>query len=67
VLLLLPQPSPTKQLSIPIPSDEARLGFNVREFMDEYRLDAGAGGGAHMWRETWTADVSAVYRDVLSE
>jgi len=64
VLLLLPQPSATTQLSIPVLSDAARVGFNVRDFIDKYQLDASA-GGAHMWREIWDAEVSKIYNDVL--
>ena len=64
VSLLLPQAS---ELSIPIIPDDARLGFNVREFMSEHSLDGSVGGGAHMWREVWDEAVSRIYRDVLSE
>jgi large subunit ribosomal protein L35 len=63
--LLLPQQSPTDEISVPILSEEDRYGFNVREFMQQYGLDGSRGGGAHMFREVWDPVVSRIYRDVL--
>jgi large subunit ribosomal protein L35 len=67
VLLLLQQPSPAQQISIPVISDKERLGFNVRKFMGDYKLDGSVGGGVHMWREVWDEEVSRIYSEVLSE
>lgn len=82
VTLLLPQPpifkyslsaasrasEPTSvHLDIPVVPDEKRHGFDIREFTRMWGLDAGCGGGAHMWREVWDNDVSMIYRDILSE
>ena len=81
VTLLLPQPPISKyslttaarasgptsvHLDIPVVPDETRHGFDIREFTRTWGLDASSGGGAHMWREVWDHDVSAIYRDVLS-
>ena len=66
VLLLLPQESPTDVISIPTIPDEARLGFDVRAFIDRHGLDGSRGGGAHMWREVWDEEVSKIYETVLS-
>ncbi|KAJ8482675.1 hypothetical protein ONZ45_g14871 [Pleurotus djamor] len=65
VLLMLPQSDPIKPLDVPTVPDSARLGFNVRSFLAEWRLDSAKGGGAHMWRELWNEDVSKIYADVL--
>ncbi|KAF8584930.1 PEBP-like protein [Ramaria rubella] len=65
VLLLLPNPEPTRALPIPVPSDAQRLGFDVRAFVGEWGLDRVQGGGAHMWREVWDEEVSVLHRDVL--
>jgi len=67
VILLLPQPSATQPLQIPIVPESSRLGFNVREFMAEQSLDGSLGGGAHMWREVWNAEVSDIFTNILSE
>ena len=48
-------------------SDEERHGFDVRAFVSQWDLDAGKGGGAHIWREVWDGDVSAIYKDILSK
>jgi len=48
-------------------SDDERHGFDVREFVRKWGLDAASGGGAHMWREIWDKDVSLIYKDILSE
>ena len=51
-------------------SDQERHGFDVRAFVSQWGLDAtrgGGGGGAHMWREVWDEDVSAIYKDILSK
>jgi len=63
VLLLLPQSS---ELSVPVVAEDARLGFDVRAFMEEHKLDGNVGGGAHMWREVWSEAVSKIYVDVLN-
>ncbi|KAL0950569.1 hypothetical protein HGRIS_007371 [Hohenbuehelia grisea] len=65
VLLLLPQSDPTKPLEIPVVPDSARLGFDTRAFMQEWGFDGARGGGAHMWREIWSEDVSKIYSEVL--
>ena len=67
VILLLPQPSALVNLSIPVLLERDRLGFNVRQFMDQHQLDGGLGGGAHVWREVWNDKVSDIYKDILSE
>lgn len=67
VLLLVPQSHPTENISIPVPTEEERLGFNYRAFSEHYGLDAGKGGGAFMWREVWDETVSQIYRDTLSK
>ncbi|OCH88352.1 PEBP-like protein [Obba rivulosa] len=64
-LVLLPQAHPTERISVPVPTDEERLGFDVRAFCERYGLDGSKGGGAHMWREVWDETVSKIYRDVL--
>jgi len=65
VLFLLPHLNPTQKLTIPVFSDQQRLGFNLREFSAKRGLVLGTGGGAHMWREMWHEDVSAIYRNTL--
>jgi hypothetical protein len=47
-------------------SGSERLGFSVRKFMEQYQLDASA-GGAHMWREIWDPKVTDIYKDILSK
>ncbi|CAA7264664.1 unnamed protein product [Cyclocybe aegerita] len=54
-------------LDIPVVPEAERLGFNVREFTRRWNLNAAKGGGAHMWREVWDEDVSAVYKDILNK
>jgi hypothetical protein len=66
-LLMLPQPSAVELISIPAISNEQRLGFNVREFMSQCGLDRTVGGGAHMWREVWSEEVSRIYKRIFSE
>jgi large subunit ribosomal protein L35 len=34
--------------------------------MAEHRLDGSLGGGAHIWRAVWNAEVSEIYKNVLS-
>jgi len=65
VLLLLPQQSPTEQISVPALSDADRLHFDVREFTAQHGLDGNSGGGAHMWRQVWDEGVSQIYATVL--
>ncbi|KAF4605629.1 hypothetical protein EYR40_004416 [Pleurotus pulmonarius] len=65
VLLLLPQSDPTKPLEIPIVADSDRLGFDTRSFLQQWGLDGVKGGGAHMFRQVWDADVSKIYSRVL--
>ncbi|KAH7884029.1 phosphatidylethanolamine-binding protein [Phlebopus sp. FC_14] len=60
-LLLLRQKT---TLDIPPFTAEERLGFSMRDFIENYDLDITA-GGAHMWREVWSAGVSDIFRDVL--
>ncbi|CAL1697070.1 unnamed protein product [Somion occarium] len=67
VLLFVPQAHATERMQIPVPTDEERLGFNYREFAEQYGLDAGRGGGAFMWREVWDETVSKIYQDVLNK
>lgn len=66
-LLLVPQSHPTERVTISVPTEEERLGFNYRAFSEFYGLDAGKGGGAFMWREVWDETVSQIYRDTLSK
>jgi len=65
VLLLLPHVNPAERLDIPPPGPSERLGFNLRDFAQQHGLALGHGGGAHMWREVWDEEVSAIYREVL--
>ncbi|KAL5494969.1 MRPL35 [Sanghuangporus weigelae] len=65
-LLLLPHVNAGEKVHIPPPiSDEARVGFDLRAFCEEYGLDASLGGGAHMWREVWDETVSDIYKQTL--
>ena len=63
---LLQQPSLTENIFVPIFSEEQRIGFNLRAFMQKYGLDGTKGSGAHMFRQIWNQDVSQVYTDILS-
>jgi len=63
--LLLPQQSPTNEISVPVLSQKERCGFNVRGFMEQYGLHESKGGGAHMFREVWDPVVTPIYEDVL--
>jgi large subunit ribosomal protein L35 len=63
--LLLPQQSPTNEISVPVLSAKDRCGFDVRAFMEQHGLDGSKGGGAHMFREVWNPVVSNIYKDVL--
>ncbi|KAF8525130.1 phosphatidylethanolamine-binding protein [Hysterangium stoloniferum] len=65
VLLLLPHLNPTQKLTIPVFTDQQRLGFDLREFSATWGLVLGPGGGAHMWREVWHEKVSEIYSDIL--
>jgi large subunit ribosomal protein L35 len=62
--LLLPQQSPTEEISVPVLSEKDRYGFDVRAFMEQYGLDGSKGGGAHMFREVWDPVVSSIYEDI---
>lgn len=64
--LLLQQPSATEEISVPVVSDDQRIGFNLRAFMKEYGLDGTKGSGAHMFRQIWNEDVSEIYTEILS-
>ncbi|KAL5519253.1 MRPL35 [Sanghuangporus vaninii] len=65
-LFLLPHVNASEKVHVPPPvSDEARIGFNLRAFCEEYGLDASLGGGAHMWREVWDETVSDIYKHTL--
>lgn len=66
-ILLVPQSHPTNRISVPVPTEAERLGFDYRAFSEQYELDASKGGGAHMWREVWDDTVSRIYKDVLSK
>lgn len=57
----------SRRLDIPVVPDAHRLGFDVRAFARQWGLDGAKGGGVHMWREVWSADVSTVYKEILSE
>ncbi|KAI0313044.1 PEBP-like protein [Amylostereum chailletii] len=63
VLLLLPQ---TTRIRVPQFTDEERLGFNVREFVEKYQLRTD-GGGAHMWRAVWDQSSTKVWEEVLKK
>lgn len=65
-LFLLPHKEPTAKISLPPTTDEARLGFNLREFCEKNGIEAGKGGAAHMWREVWDETVSDIYKHTLS-
>ncbi|KAH9487184.1 54S ribosomal protein L35, mitochondrial [Psilocybe cubensis] len=59
---------PTSQrLDIPVVPEEERRGFDVRAFMEKWGFEGRRGGGAHMFREVWDEDVSAIYKDVLKQ
>jgi len=64
-IFLLPQPDSAQTIKVPVIKDEARRGFNLRQFCETHGYDASAGGGAHMWREVWNETVSDIYRDTL--
>lgn len=64
--LLLQQPSTTEEISVPIFSEDQRMGFNLRAFMQKYGLDGTKGSGGHMFRQIWNQDVSKIYTDILS-
>ncbi|KAF8198980.1 phosphatidylethanolamine-binding protein [Pholiota molesta] len=49
-----------------VPTEE-RHGFDVRQFAQRWNLDASKGGGAHMFREIWDEEVSAIYKSVLGK
>jgi large subunit ribosomal protein L35 len=55
----------SQHLDIPPVADANRLGFDVREFVQNWGLDLVEGGGAHMWREVWSPTVSKVYKNIL--
>jgi len=63
-MLLLPQKSP---ISVPAFARDQRLGFSVRDFINDYDLDLSAGGGAFMWREVWDNAVSTIHKDILGK
>ena len=46
---------------------DARRGFNLREFSEQWGLDGGNGGGAFMWREVWDESVSDICCHTLSK
>ncbi|KDR84725.1 hypothetical protein GALMADRAFT_233035 [Galerina marginata CBS 339.88] len=54
-------------LDIPALNTADRLGFDMRAFAERWDLDGANGGGAHMWREIWDEDVSAIYKDFLEQ
>ncbi|KAF4623887.1 hypothetical protein D9613_001572 [Agrocybe pediades] len=57
----------SRELPIPVVQDTDRLHFDVREFAEAWNLEGANGGGAHMWREVWDEDVSAIYKDILKK
>jgi hypothetical protein len=63
--LLLPQQSPTNEISVPILLEKDRCGFDVRAFMEKYGLDGSKGGGVHMFRELWDPVVSNIHKAAL--
>lgn len=63
-VLLFPQKA---SISVPVFSNDQRLGFSVRDFIATYDLDLSAGGGIFMWREVWDHAVSTIYRDILGK
>ncbi|ESK95585.1 hypothetical protein Moror_12659 [Moniliophthora roreri MCA 2997] len=63
-----PRGVPTsKTLDIPVVSDKERLGFNVREFVKKWGLNAAMGGGYHMFREVWDEHVTHIYEAILGQ
>lgn len=46
-------------------TEDARLDFNVREFVAKHGLNL-TGGGAHMWRSVWDEASSKIWQDVIS-
>ncbi|TCD61067.1 hypothetical protein EIP91_009071 [Steccherinum ochraceum] len=64
VLLFAPQTG-SEAIKVPQFSDSDRLGFDYRQFAEQYGLDASKGGAAHMWRGVWDESVSKIYKDVL--
>ena len=66
ITLLLQQPSAAEEISVPIFSEDQRIGFNLRTFMQKYGLNGTNGSGAHMFRQIWNQDVSKIYTDILS-
>ena len=65
-IFLLPHPDLSKPLDIPSLTNEARLGFNLREFCAQHGINPSSGGAAHMWREIWDSTVSDIYKSTLS-
>ncbi|KWU44795.1 PEBP-like protein [Rhodotorula sp. JG-1b] len=57
--LLLEQSS-----QLELSSEPERLGFSVREFVDQYGLSP---AGVSFFRQKWDKDVSAIYSEVLGE
>ncbi|KAK7041759.1 mitochondrial 54S ribosomal protein YmL35 [Paramarasmius palmivorus] len=55
----------SKSLDIPVVPDDQRLGFNVRDFVKKWGLNAAMGGGYHMFREVWDEHVTHIYEAVL--
>lgn len=59
---------PTSEyLDIPVVSDKERLGFNVREFVKQWGLNAALGGGYHMYRQVWDETVTGLYGAVFGK
>ncbi|KIL71109.1 hypothetical protein M378DRAFT_116719 [Amanita muscaria Koide BX008] len=54
-------------LDIPVVGNADRKGFNVRAFVQQWGLDGAQGGGVHMFRQIWDADVSRIYAEILKE
>ena len=65
-LFLLPHKDPNAKISLPPTTDEARRGFDLRQFCEKHGIEAGKGGAAQMWREVWDETVSDIYKHTLS-
>ncbi|KAL0065696.1 mitochondrial 54S ribosomal protein YmL35 [Marasmius tenuissimus] len=57
--------STSESLDIPVVPDKERLGFNVREFVKQWGLNAALGGGYHMYRQVWDDTVTGIYGAVF--
>ncbi|KAG6850183.1 hypothetical protein H0H93_016863 [Arthromyces matolae] len=53
-------------LDIPPVEPAERSNFDVRSFVERWGLNILPGGGAHMWREIWTPQVSKIVSEIHS-